>query len=87
MDQAELLLESRRGLVRAQVESARPLGTALEARLAQAVKARTGAREVRFEKQLRPELAGGCRLRIGDEVFDASVQGFLREMAADLGKQ
>jgi len=73
-------------VARALVESALPLGEADEARLVEALKRRTGAREVRLEKRAAPELGGGFRLRLGDEVIDASVRGMLRKMASGLAQ-
>jgi F-type H+-transporting ATPase subunit delta len=84
--ETERLLEERRGVARALVESALPLGEADEARLVEALKRRTGAREVRLEKRAAPELGGGFRLRLGDEVIDASVRGMLRKMASGLAQ-
>ena len=77
-------LDRRRAIVPVIAESALPIDGDLEARLAEAIKRRTGAKEVRLEKRLNPGLIGGYRLRIGDEVIDASVRLQVQKMAADL---
>jgi F-type H+-transporting ATPase subunit delta len=41
--------------------------------------------EIRIDTRIVPELIGGCRVRMGSDVFDASIRGQLKKMAADLG--
>ena len=61
-----------------------PPGKELEEQICETVKKRIGAAEVRIVKKPEPSLIGGFRLRIGDEVIDASVLSQLRKMEADL---
>ena len=56
----------------------------LESELIAALKKRTGAEEIRLEKRTVPGLIGGYRLKIGDEVIDASILGQLRKMETAL---
>ena len=84
MVEIEKILNRRQGIVPATVQSAFPLEGDFEARLCEEVKKRTGAREVRLEKKIDPELIGGYRLYIGDEIIDASVRVQLQNMAAVL---
>ena len=71
------------GVLEAQIASAFPLDDATLAQLKADL-------EQRFKKQLQvqvsldPELIGGVRITVGDEVIDASVRGKLANMAAAL---
>jgi F-type H+-transporting ATPase subunit delta len=80
----EKILDKKQGIVPVTLESAFPLEGDAEARFREDVKRRIGAKEVRLEKKISPGLIGGYRLRIGDELVDASVCLQLREMAAAL---
>jgi len=71
------------GVLEAEIASAFPLDDAALTRLKADL-------EQRFKKQLQvkvsldPELIGGVRITVGDEVIDASVRGKLANMAAAL---
>jgi F-type H+-transporting ATPase subunit delta len=86
LEDARRLLEERRGILRADLESAAPLGADLEERIREMVKRRTGAREVQCRKVLNPDLLGGYRLRVGDDVIDASLRGSIQRLSEDLGR-
>lgn len=64
----------------ARVESAAPLDPELQSRLQERVHQRYGP-GLLWEYQVAPELIAGLRLRVGSDVYDASVQGRLRELA------
>ncbi|MGA4577430.1 F0F1 ATP synthase subunit delta [Limisphaera sp. VF-2] len=64
----------------ARVESAVPLDPELQSRLQERVHQRYGP-GLLWEYQVAPELIAGLRLRVGSDVYDASVQGRLRELA------
>jgi F-type H+-transporting ATPase subunit delta len=66
------------------VESALPLDGELEAFISGEIRKRKMAGELKLEKRINAELIGGFRLRIGDEVIDASLRSQLQRMAADL---
>jgi F-type H+-transporting ATPase subunit delta len=55
-----------------------------ELRITEAIKKRTGALRIKLETQVNPELIGGYRLRIGDEIIDASVRSQLRRLESCL---
>lgn len=78
----ELKLQSE-GVVTAQIQTAFPLNTdevhQLCARLEQRVK-----QKVQAEISVVPELIGGVKILLGDEVIDASVRGSLDNMAVAL---
>lgn len=67
------------GLLKAEVETARPLSRSARDRLQQALAQATG-RTVVIQEKTNPELLGGARVRIGDEIVDASVAGRLNQM-------
>jgi len=73
-------LDKKRGIVRASVEFAFPPEKDFESLIMDAAKKRTGAKRVELTGRLNPELMGGYRLRIGDEIIDASIRSQLRGM-------
>ena len=82
------LIDKRRGIIAASLECAFLPGvdepiediSIEESRLIDVIKKRTGAAGVELTKRLNPQLIGGYRLRIGDEVIDASIRSQLREL-------
>jgi len=86
------LIDKRRGIIAASLECAFLPGVDKpieepdieESRLIDVIKKRTGAAGVELTKRLNPQLIGGYRLRIGDEVIDASIRSQLRELLATL---
>jgi len=89
LPQVQLLFEelkaSEESIVDAQVESAFPMTDdqlrALVGKLEGRVKC-----AVRASVKVVPELIGGVRVQIGDDVWDASVRGQLNSMATALTK-
>ena len=71
------------GVKDAVVTSAFPIDDAAMARLQADVEAHFQSK-VRITLQIDPELIGGVRIAVGDEVIDASVRGKLAAMAAAL---
>jgi F-type H+-transporting ATPase subunit delta len=65
-------LDVERGVVQATVRSAAPLGADAEKGIREALEARTGTR-VRLRTELDPSLLSGFVVRLGSEVFDASL--------------
>jgi F-type H+-transporting ATPase subunit delta len=80
----EKLLDRRRGTLECVLEAAAPPEENFQAELEKALIKKTGATGVRILPRINPELLGGFRLRLGDEVLDASLRGQLEQMAADL---
>jgi F-type H+-transporting ATPase subunit delta len=83
--EVENLLDRKRGLLRVTVEAAFPPDTVFEGDLKTALLKKAGVTGVAAEVRVRPELLGGVRLIIGDEVWDASLRGRLQNMAGTLG--
>lgn len=65
-------LDAERGVVEATVRSVAPLGADAETGIRAALEARTGTR-VRLRTELDPSLLSGFVVRLGSEVFDASL--------------
>jgi F-type H+-transporting ATPase subunit delta len=80
----EKILNERKGVLPVIVESALPLDGEMEAFISGEIKKRKKAGELKLEKRINAELIGGFRLRIGDEVIDASLRSQLEQMAVDL---
>lgn len=71
------------GVKEADITSAFPIDDATLAKLQADLEARFKAK-LNVQVRLDPELIGGVRIAIGDEVIDASVRGKLANMAAAL---
>ena len=71
--------------VEAQIESAFPLSDAQLGMLVSRLEART-KRKVKATVTLAPDLIGGVRVQVGDELWDASVRGQLDTMATALSQ-
>jgi F-type H+-transporting ATPase subunit delta len=75
----ELALDSRLGLVRAEVKSAYELTDGQRAELMKELSAMAGS-EVRVRVEVDPDLIGGVSVRLGSKVYDGSVRGQLAEL-------
>jgi F-type H+-transporting ATPase subunit delta len=80
----EKILDQRRGMLNAVVETATPLDGEFQQALEELLKQRTGARGIRLTIIPAPELLAGCRLRMEGRSLDISLRGQLQKMAADL---
>ena len=67
------------GVLKALVETARPMSHESRARLKEALSTATG-RDVMLVEQLRPELIGGVRIHVGDRIVDGSLAGRLAKI-------
>ena len=82
-EQFEALKNRRESIVDAQIDSALPLNDAQLAELVSGLETRF-KRKIRPQVSIDPELIGGVRIAVGDEVIDASVRGKLAAMATAL---
>jgi len=73
------LVDQLSGVAEARVESAFPMDAAQLADVMVAVEKRFG-RKLKAQVQVRPELIGGIRVTVGDEVLDTSVKARLEQM-------
>lgn len=72
LDAVRQRLDLDRGVLEATVRSAAPLGADAEKGIRETLEARTGTR-VRLRTELDPSLLSGFVVRLGSEVFDASL--------------
>ncbi len=80
----ELKHESER-VVHAKITSAQPMDEAQRASIVGALEKQYG-RKVEAEHAVDPELLGGARVQVGDQVIHASVRDALDHMAAALAR-
>ena len=81
--QFELLKSREESVVEATVESAFPLNDAQAAELATTLKAQFG-KDIRLSTSVDPNLIGGVRIKVGDDVIDASMSLTPRCAAAEI---
>jgi len=77
------LVDIHLGVVEAQVTSALPISQLQAERLTQALARRTG-RTIRLDLRQDPSLLGGLKVQVGSTVYDASLEGQLRQLKARL---
>ena len=78
------LLDEARGIQRAVVTTAIPLGDTEQRAIAAQLQAMTGAREVQIETRVDPEIIGGVVARVGDRLIDGSVRTRLLQLKRTL---
>jgi F-type H+-transporting ATPase subunit delta len=76
-------VEGAEGVVRAALQTARPLGAGDLEALRQALGRRFGGR-VELVPEVRPDLIGGARVVVGDRVLDASLAAQLERLGRRL---
>ncbi|MGH9466281.1 MAG: ATP synthase F1 subunit delta [Terriglobales bacterium] len=79
----EQLLLEQQGIVTAEVASARALSDEERAGVEQQLQKRLG-RKLRIQFRTDPELVGGFRAQVGDQVYDGSIRGRLQRLRAAL---
>jgi len=84
MDEVKNILDKRSGIIAVYLEYALPPPEEFEGSIKEMIKKRTGASDVEIVGKENPELIGGYRLRVGDEIIDASIRGQLRKMEKSL---
>ena len=77
------LLRRHRGIALADVRSALPLGDEQRAEVVERLRALTDG-EVEIHETVDPDLIGGIAVRIGDQLYDASVRSRLERLRARL---
>jgi F-type H+-transporting ATPase subunit delta len=82
-DMFEQLKAEEDNQVEARIESAFPMSDEQARGLVQRLEVRTG-HKVKPVIEVAPELIGGVRVTVGDDVWDASVRGQLENLAAAL---
>lgn len=82
-EQFDALKREHERVVKARITSAQPLDEAQRAGIVAALEKRYG-KKVEAEMDVDPELLGGARVQVGDQVIHASVRDALGQMAAAL---
>jgi F-type H+-transporting ATPase subunit delta len=82
-EQFETLKHEHEKVVRARITSAQPLTDAQRAEIVSALEKRYG-KKIEAELDVDPQLLGGARVQVGDQVTNASVRDALAQMAAAL---
>jgi len=84
-EQFEELKREHERVVKARITSAQPLDDAQRGAIVAALEKRYG-KKVEAELDVDPELLGGARVQVGDQVIHASVRDALGQMAAALAR-
>ena len=79
----EELVRRERGVARAEVRTALPLDDEVRADLERTLQ-RLAGRDVELTEEVDPALIGGISVRIGDQLYDASVRSRLERLRARL---
>ena len=86
LQRIEQKLDEQKGFLDLSLETASPLDSGFEKELAQMIKEKTGASEVKMKTSVKPELLAGFLMRIGGFYIDVSLKGQVEAMRADLIK-
>jgi F-type H+-transporting ATPase subunit delta len=78
-------LDRRRGIVRAEIETAHDLDDELRQELVAALESASG-RKIRVVWRVAPDLIGGFRANVANTIFDGSVRGQLDRLREELLK-
>jgi F-type H+-transporting ATPase subunit delta len=79
VSQTRVLANQAAGIVPVVITSAVELPADVEERVTQSLAAKLGGK-IALTKKIDPELLGGLQVRVGDTVFDGSVQGKLERV-------
>lgn len=84
-EQFEELKREQERVLRARITSAQPLSDEQRLDIVRALEQRY-AKKIEVEVEVDPQLLGGARVQIGDQVIHASVRDALAQMAAALSR-
>ncbi|HYC37772.1 MAG TPA: F0F1 ATP synthase subunit delta [Usitatibacter sp.] len=84
-EQFAQLKDEHERVLRARITSAQPLTDAQRADIVAALERRYG-KKIEAELDVDPQLLGGARVQVGDQVIHASVRDALAQMAAALSR-
>ena len=83
VEQYQSLVQARQGVSEAHIVSAFPISDAQVAEILGPLSTRFG-RQLTAKVEVNPDLIGGVRVAVGDEVLDTSVKARLEQMKAAL---
>ena len=84
-EQFEELKHEHERVLRARITSAQPLSEQQRSEIVAALEKRHG-KKIEAELDVDPQLLGGARVQVGDQVIHASVRDALAQMAAALAR-
>ena len=84
-EQFDELKREHEKVLHARITSAQPLTDEQRVQIVQALESRYG-KKIEAEQDVDPELLGGARVQVGDQVIHASVRDALAQMAAALAR-
>jgi len=84
LEKIEERIDMQKGVLTVTLESAAPLDGTFAEEFGQRIAESIGAKTVKMNVRLAPELLGGYRLRIGGFIVDASLKKQVEKMKADL---
>jgi F-type H+-transporting ATPase subunit delta len=82
----EAVSNMKNGIVVAQVISQEKLSEGMIEKLNGFIKKKYQAEKVEIENTVDEKIQGGVIVKVGDEIFDASVKGQLKKMRSALGR-
>ena len=77
-------LRELKGIVLAEVTSVKELNEEQQRSVAEKAKQLTGANDVELKLTIDPNIIGGVIIKVGSQVFDASLRGQLRRISMRL---
>jgi F-type H+-transporting ATPase subunit delta len=86
-DAYDRLADDRFGVVRVRACSARPVSDAVQAELQEQLERLLDGQKVDLTCEEDPELLAGIKIRIGDHVLDASLEGRIKDLEESLVQQ
>lgn len=84
LDDYRKIYNEKNGIVEATVTLVERLPEKTRINLREALKKKYGAREVHMLEKVDHRLIGGIKVKVGDEVYDASLQNSLRTLESKL---
>jgi F0F1-type ATP synthase delta subunit len=76
--------DGRAGIIHARLDAASEPDSAVVESLKRLLHEKTDATGVSLKVTIRPDLIGGCCLTVGNEIFDYSLKGELRQLSEKL---
>lgn len=78
------LLDREEGIIKADVVVRERLDTRAKSELKEALKSRYNAKDVFISEQVDERVLGGIKVKVGEEVYDATVKNTLNKLAQKL---
>ncbi len=82
----ESISNHEQGIVKAKVTSTLPLSNALKSKLEDFISDKYKAKQVVFEEKIVPQVLGGFKVEVGDEVIDTTIIRKLKKLQVELSR-